>query len=90
MRNLKEPHGFLGTAASGLLLFAGAFRVGKAINRRVRAVSLSIAGDSGTITICAAKAEVVAPQRALHGHAFAVVHRAPRRSASSSVPVKEE
>ena len=58
LRNLRQPHGFVGTLAAGLTLFAGAFRVGKALNRRVRAVSLSIAaaGDGDTIEIVAAKA----------------------------------
>lgn len=71
MRNLKQPHGFIGTVATGMLLFAGAFRVGKAINRRVRAVTLSIGGDSDVITIRATKAD-------------ALVRRAPRRSASGT------
>jgi hypothetical protein len=55
LRNLRQPHGFIGTVAVALLLFAGAFRVGQAINRRVRAVSLSIAGHGDTITILATK-----------------------------------
>ena len=38
-----------------MLLFAGAFRVGRAINRRVRAVTLSIAEEGDTITIQATK-----------------------------------
>lgn len=63
LRNLKQPHGFIGTAAAGLLLFAGAFRVGKAINRRVRAVSLSIAGDRDAITIRATKTDAAPTPR---------------------------
>lgn len=70
LRNLRQPHGFIGTVVTGLLLFAGAFRVGKAINRRVRAITLFIAGHGDTITIQATKADT--PRTA---HAYALVRR---------------
>ncbi|GBF96807.1 hypothetical protein Rsub_09663 [Raphidocelis subcapitata] len=70
LRNLRQPHGFIGTVTAGMLLFAGAFRVGAAINRRVRAVTLSIAGHGDTITIRATKSDT---PRA--GHAYALVRR---------------
>lgn len=92
LRNLKQPHGFIGTATAGLLLFAGAFRVGKAINRRVRAVSLTIAGDSDAITIRAAKAEAHAarpPRVSFNGHyAYAFIRR--RTGGGGGAPRKAE
>jgi hypothetical protein len=78
LRNLKQPHGFIGTVTVALLLFAGAFRVGQAINRRVRAVTLSIAGHGDTITIRATKSGDT-PRAGGgghgHSHAYAVVRR---------------
>jgi hypothetical protein len=92
MRSLREPHGFIGTVAVGMLLFAGAFRVGKAINRRVRAVSLSVAGGGGTITIRAATQGDggVAGRGSWQGHAYALVRRAPRAAAAVAAPAAKE
>ncbi|KAI8463301.1 MAG: FAR-17a/AIG1-like protein-domain-containing protein [Monoraphidium minutum] len=76
LRNMPEPYGFIGTAGSGLIIFAGAFRVGKAMNRGVRALSLSIDGRGDTITIRATKSSSGGgAARALHSGAYAVVRR---------------
>jgi len=51
LRNLKHPHEFVGTLVVALLLFAGAFRVGSAINTHVRALTVAMGTGTGdTIT----------------------------------------